>query len=204
MLEHYLSLATRAIFVENMALAFFLGMCSFLAISRKVETSFGLGLAVVFVLTVTTPLNQILNQYLLQEGALSWVPGGEDVDLSFLTYLVLIGTIAAVVQVVEMVIDRYAPALYGSLGVFLPLIAVNCAILGGALFMVRRDYTLGEATVFGFGSGLGFMLAIVALAAVRERLRYSDVPPALRGLGITFITVGLMAIAFMSFSGIQL
>jgi Na+-transporting NADH:ubiquinone oxidoreductase subunit E len=204
MLEHYLSLAAKAIFVENMALAFFLGMCSFLAISRKVETSFGLGLAVVFVLAVTTPLNQLLNDYLLKEGALSWIPGGENVDLSFLTYLVLIGTIAAVVQIVEMVIERFVPALYGSLGVFLPLIAVNCAILGGALFMVNRDYTLGEATVFGFGSGMGFLLAIVALAAVRERLRYSDVPPALRGLGITFITVGLMAIAFMSFSGIQL
>ena len=204
MLEHYLSLATKAIFVENMALAFFLGMCSFLAISRKVETSFGLGLAVVFVLAVTTPLNQLLNDYLLKEGALSWIPGGENVDLSFLTYLVLIGTIAAVVQIVEMVIERFVPALYGSLGVFLPLIAVNCAILGGALFMVNRDYTLGEATVFGFGSGMGFLLAIVALAAVRERLRYSDVPPALRGLGITFITVGLMAIACMSVSGIQL
>jgi Na+-transporting NADH:ubiquinone oxidoreductase subunit E len=204
MLEHYLSLATKAIFVENMALAFFLGMCSFLAISRRVETSFGLGLAVVFVLAVTTPLNQLLNDYLLREGALSWIPGGENVDLSFLTFLVLIGTIAAVVQIVEMVIDRFAPALYGSLGVFLPLIAVNCAILGGSLFMVNRDYTLGEATVFGFGSGVGFLLAIVALAAVRERLRYSDVPPALRGLGITFITVGLMAVAFMSFAGIQL
>jgi Na+-transporting NADH:ubiquinone oxidoreductase subunit E len=204
MLEHYLSLATRAIFVENMALAFFLGMCSFLAISRKVETALGLGLAVVFVLGVTCPLNQFLNQQLLAEGALAWLPGGADVDLSFLTYLVLIGTIAAVVQIVEMVIDRYAPVLYGSLGVFLPLIAVNCAILGGALFMVRRDYTFGEATVFGLGSGIGFALAIVALAAVRERLRYSDVPPPLRGLGITFITVGLMAIAFMSFSGIQL
>jgi Na+-transporting NADH:ubiquinone oxidoreductase subunit E len=204
MLEHYLSLATKAIFVENMALAFFLGMCSFLAVSRKVETAIGLGLAVIFVLTITTPLNQILTVNFLQEGALSWIPGGENVNLSFLSYLVLIGTIAATVQVVEMVIDRFAPALYGSLGVFLPLIAVNCAILGGALFMVQRDYTLGEATVFGLGAGIGWMLAIVALAAVRERMRYSDVPPALRGLGITFITVGLMAIAFMSFSGIQL
>ncbi len=204
MLEHYLSLATKAIFVENMALAFFLGMCSFLAVSRKVETSFGLGLAVVFVLGITTPLNQILYKNLLEEGALSWLPGGESVNLAFLSYLVLIGTIAATVQIVEMVIDRYAPALYGSLGVFLPLIAVNCAILGGALFMVQRDYTLGEAAVFGTGSGMGFALAIVALAAVRERMRYSDVPPPLRGLGITFITVGLMAIAFMSFSGIQL
>ena len=203
-MEHYLSLATKAIFVENMALAFFLGMCSFLAVSRRVETALGLGLAVVFVLGLTAPLNQLLNQYLLEEGALAWLPGGSEVNLSFLTYLVLIGTIAATVQVVEMVIDRYAPALYGSLGVFLPLIAVNCAILGGSLFLVRRDYTLGEAAVFGLGSGIGFALAIVALAAVRERLHYSDVPPALRGLGITFITVGLMAMAFMAFSGIQL
>ena len=204
MLEHYLSLATKAIFVENMALAFFLGMCSFLAVSRKVETAIGLGVAVIFVLGLTTPLNQVLTQYLLEEGALAWIPGGEDVNLSFLSFLVLIGTIAATVQVVEMVIDRYLPALYGSLGVFLPLIAVNCAILGGSLFMVQRDYTLGEATVYGIGSGIGWALAIIALAAVRERMRYSDVPPPLRGLGITFITVGLMAIAFMSFSGIQL
>ena len=204
MLEHYLSLATRAIFVENMALAFFLGMCSFLAVSRKVETAIGLGIAVIFVLGITTPLNQILTKNFLEEGALTWIPGGESINLSFLSYLVLIGTIAASTQVVEMVIDRFAPALYGSLGVFLPLIAVNCAILGGALFMVKRDYTLGEATVFGIGSGIGWLLAIVALAAVRERMRYSDVPPALRGLGITFITVGLMAIAFMSFAGIQL
>ena len=204
MLEHYLSLATKAIFVENMALAFFLGMCSFLAVSRKVETAIGLGLAVIFVLGLTTPLNQILYKNFLEEGALSWLPGGDEVNLSFLSFLVLIGTIAAVTQIVEMVIDRFAPALYGSLGVFLPLIAVNCAILGGALFMVQRDYTLGEATVFGLGSGIGWALAIVALAAVRERLRYNDIPAPLRGLGITFITVGLMAIAFMSFSGIQL
>ncbi len=204
MWEHYLSLATKAIFVENVALAFFLGMCSFLAVSRRVETALGLGLAVVFVLGLTTPLNQFLYHHLLEKGALAWLPGGEDVDLSFLSYLVLIGTIAATVQSVEMVIDRFVPALYGALGVFLPLIAVNCAILGGSLFMVRRNYTLAEATVFGLGSGIGFALAIVALAAVRERLRYSDVPPALRGLGITFITVGLMAMAFMSFSGIQL
>ena len=204
MLEHYLSLATRAIFVENMALAFFLGMCSFLAISRRVETSLGMGLAVIFVLGITCPLNQILYRTLLEEGALSWIPGSENLNLSFLTYLVLIGTIAAVVQIVEMFIDRFSPALYGSLGVFLPLIAVNCAILGGSLFMVRRDYTLGESAVFGVGAGAGFALAIVALAAIRERLRYSDVPPPLRGLGITFITVGLMAIGFMAFSGIQL
>ena len=204
MLEHYLSLATKAIFVENMALAFFLGMCSFLAVSRKVETAIGLGIAVIFVLGLTTPLNQILYKALLEEGALAWIPGGEGVNLSFLTFLILIGTIAATVQIVEMVIDRFAPALYGSLGVFLPLIAVNCAILGGALFMVERDYTLAEATVFGVGSGIGWFLAIVALAAVRERLRFNDIPAPLRGLGITFITVGLMAIAFMSFSGIQL
>ncbi|MCP5056987.1 MAG: NADH:ubiquinone reductase (Na(+)-transporting) subunit E [bacterium] len=204
MLEHYLSLATKAIFVENMALAYFLGMCSFLAVSRKVETAIGLGAAVIFVLGLTMPLNQILVKSFLEEGALSWLPGGENVNLSFLSYLVLIGTIAAMTQIVEMVIDRFAPALYGTLGVFLPLIAVNCAILGGALFMVQRDYTLGEATVFGIGSGIGWALAIVALAAVRERLRYNDVPAPLRGLGITFITVGLMAIAFMSFSGIQL
>jgi Na+-transporting NADH:ubiquinone oxidoreductase subunit E len=199
-LEHYLSLATKAIFVENMALAFFLGMCSFLAVSRKVETAIGLGIAVIFVLGLTTPLNQILYKALLEEGALAWIPGGESVNLSFLSYLVLIGTIAAAVQIVEMFIDRFLPALYGSLGVFLPLIAVNCAILGGSLFMVERDYNLGEATVYG----IGWFLAIVALAAVRERLKFNDIPAPLRGLGITFITVGLMAIAFMSFSGIQL
>lgn len=203
-MEHYLSLATKAIFVDNMALAFFLGMCSFLAVSRRVETAIGLGVAVVFVLGITTPLNQILVENFLEEGALSWIPGGEDINLSFLSYLVLIGTIAASVQIVEMVIDRFMPALYGSLGVFLPLIAVNCAILGGALFMVERDYTLGESAVFGLGAGIGWMLAIVALAAVRERMKYNDIPAPLRGLGITFITVGLMAIAFLSFSGIQL
>lgn len=203
-MEHYLSLAARAIFVENMALAFFLGMCSFLAISRKVETAIGMGAAVVFVLGVTCPLNQFLNDRVLEPGALSWIPGGEEVDLSFLTFLVFIGTIAAVVQVVEMAIDRFSPRLYGALGVFLPLIAVNCAILGGSLFMARRDYDLAEAAVFGAGSGIGFALAIVALAAIRERLHYSDVPPPLRGLGITFIVTGLMAFGFMAFSGIQL
>jgi len=202
--EHYLSLAIKAIFVENMALAFFLGMCSFLAVSRKVETAIGLGFAVIFVLAITTPLNQWLTKNFLEEGALAWIPGAEEVNLSFLSFLVLIGTIAASVQIVEMAIDRYAPALYGSLGVFLPLIAVNCAILGGSLFMVERDYTFAEATIFGLGSGVGWMLAIVALAAVRERLKYNDIPGPLRGLGITFITVGLMAIGFMSFSGIQL
>ncbi len=205
MLEHYLSLAVKAIFVENMALAFFLGMCSFLAVSKKVETAVGLGAAVTFVLTVTTPLNNLLYKYLLAEGALVWInPAWATVDLSFVRFLVFIGSIAATVQVVEMALDRYVPALYAALGVFLPLIAVNCAILGASLFMVERDYSLGESTVFGFGSGVGFWLAIVALAAIREKLIYSDVPPALRGLGITFLITGLMAIAFMAFAGIQL
>ena len=198
-MQDILSLAVKAIFVENMALAFFLGMCSFLAVSKKVETANGLGLAVVFVLAVTCTLNQLLHSWLLKEGVL--IPG---VDLGFLTFLVLIGTIAATVQVVEMALDRYAPGLYAALGVFLPLIAVNCAILGASLFMVERDYNLTEATVFGVGSGIGWWLAIVALAAVREKLKYSNVPPPLRGLGITFIVVGLMSLGFMAFSGIQL
>jgi len=203
MLEHYLSLATKAVFVENIALAYFLGMCSFLAISKKVGTAIGLGGAVIFVLGITVPLNQLLNEYLLKQGALSWL-GLEGINLGFLTYLTLIGVIAAVVQVVEMAIDRFSPELYTSLGVFLPLIAVNCAILGGALFMVNRDYTFGEATVFGLGSGIGWAIAIAALAAIREKLRYSHVPDPLRGLGITFIVVGLMSVGFMAFSGIQL
>jgi Na+-transporting NADH:ubiquinone oxidoreductase subunit E len=186
-----------------MALAFFLGMCSFLACSKKVETALGLGVAVIFVLTVTTPLNQFLNDNLLKEGSLAWM-GLENVDLSFLTFLTLIGTIAASVQIVEMTLDRYVPTLYSALGVFLPLIAVNCAILGASLFMVERDYTLGEATVFGLGSGIGWLLAIVALAAVREKLKYSNVPEPLRGLGVAFILVGLMSLGFMAFSGIQL
>lgn len=203
MLEHYLSLATKAIFVENMALAFFLGMCSFLAVSKKVETAIGLGGAVIFVLGITCPLNQALTESVLKEGSLSWA-GLPTLDLSFLSFLTLIGTIAAMVQIVEMALDRYWPGLYNALGVFLPLIAVNCAILGASLFMVERDYGLGEATVFGVGSGIGWALAIVALAAVREKLRYSNVPAPLRGLGITFIVVGLMSIGFMVFSGIQL
>jgi Na+-transporting NADH:ubiquinone oxidoreductase subunit E len=186
-----------------MALAFFLGMCSFLAVSKKVETAIGLGAAVIFVLAVCTPLNQLLFNGLLREGSLSWL-GFPNVDLSFLTFLTLIGTIAATVQIVEMTLDRLYPALYAALGVFLPLIAVNCAILGGSLFMVERDYTLGEATVFGIGSGIGWALAIIALAAIREKLRYSNVPAPLRGLGVTFIVVGLMAVGFMVFSGIQL
>ncbi len=204
MLEHYLSLATKSIFVENLALAFFLGMCSFLAVSRKVSTAIGLGLAVIFVLGITVPINQLNNVHILKPGSLSWLPGGAAIDLSFLTYLFMIGTIAASVQIVEMAIDRFAPALYNALGVFLPLIAVNCAILGGSLFMVQRDYTLGEATVYGVGSGVGWALAVIALAAIRERMTYSDVPAPLRGLGITFIVVGLMSLGFMAFSGIQL
>jgi len=188
-----------------MALAYFLGMCSFLAVSKKVETAVGLGTAVIFVLAITTPLNQMLINVLLKPGALAWA--GEqyaDIDLSFLSFLAMIGTIAAAVQIVEMTLDRYSPDLYNALGVFLPLIAVNCAILGASLFMQERDYTLGEATVFGAGSGIGWALAVVALAAIREKLRYSNVPGPLRGLGITFITVGLMSVAFMAFAGIQL
>lgn len=205
MLEHYLSLATKAIFVENMALAFFLGMCSFLAVSKKVDTAVGLGAAVTFVLAVTVPLNNLLYNLLLREGALTWISADfATLDLSFLTFLTLIGTIAASVQVVEMTLDKYAPALYSALGVFLPLIAVNCAILGASLFMVERDYNFGESAVFGVGSGIGWALAVIALAAIREKMRYSDVPPQLRGLGITFIVTGLMAIGFMAFAGIQL
>lgn len=204
-MEHYLNLLVRSIFVENMALAFFLGMCSYLACSRKVETALGLGLAVVFVQTLTVPLNNLLLRYLLGEGALGWAsPALAKVNLSFLSFIVFIGTIAAATQVVEMAVDRFVPGLYTTLGVFLPLIAVNCVILGGSLFMQERDYTFGESVVFGFGSGLGFALAIVALAAIRERMKYSNVPAGLRGLGITFVTAGLMSLAFMVFSGIQL
>jgi len=202
-LEHYLSLATKAIFVENMALAFFLGMCSLIAVSKKVETAIGLGMAVIFVLGICTPLNQMLITVLLKPGSLAWA-GLPDVDLGFLSFLTLIGTIAAVTQIVEMALDRFSPELYNALGIFLPLIAVNCAILGASLFTQERDYSLADATVFGFGSGIGWALAIVTLAAVREKLRYNNVPPALRGLPITFITVGLMSITFMAFAGIQL
>lgn len=204
-MEHYLSLLVKAIFVENMALAFFLGMCSFLAVSKRVSTAIGLGVAVVFVLTITVPLNQWILGTFLKPGALAWIsPALKTVDLSFLVFLSFIGTIAAMVQIVEMAIDKYAPALYAALGVFLPLIAVNCAILGASLFMNQRDYTLAESAVFGLGSGVGWLLAIVALAAVREKLRYSNVPGGLRGLGITFMVTGLMAICFMAFAGIQL
>jgi Na+-transporting NADH:ubiquinone oxidoreductase subunit E len=204
-MEHYLNIALRSIFLENMALAFFLGMCSFLACSKKVETAFGLGVAVVFVQALTVPLNNVILNGLLKEGALAWVsPALARVDLSFLAFILFIGTIAAAVQVVEMAVERIAPALYNTLGVFLPLIAVNCVILGGSLFMQERDYALGESIVFGIGSGLGFAIAIVAMAAVREKLAYSNVPAGLRGLGITFVTAGLISIAFMVFSGIQL
>lgn len=203
MLEAYLSLFVKAVFVENMALAFFLGMCTFLAVSKKVDTAFGLGIAVVVVLGITIPLNNLIYQHLLKEGALAWM-GLTGVDLTFVGLISYIGTIAAMVQILEMVLDKFVPSLYNALGIFLPLITVNCAILGGSLFMVERDYNFGESVVFGLGSGVGWALAIVALAGIREKMKYSDVPPALRGLGITFITVGLMSLAFMSFSGIQL
>jgi Na+-transporting NADH:ubiquinone oxidoreductase subunit E len=204
-MEHLLNLGVRSVFLENMALAYFLGMCSFLACSKKVETAIGLGVAVVFVQTLTVPLNNLLLVWLLREGALGWAhPALARVNLSFLSFILFIATIAATVQVVEMAIDRFAPKLYATLGVFLPLIAVNCVILGGSLFMQEREYSFGESVVFGLGSGLGFAIAIVALAAVREKMAYSNVPAGLRGLGITFIAAGLMSLAFMMFSGIQL
>ncbi len=205
MFEDYLNIAVRAVFVENMALTFFLGMCSFLAVSKRVSTAIGLGAAVTFVLTVTVPLNHFINSFLLRPGALGWVHEGLAVqDLSFLRFLTFIGTIAATVQVVEMVLDRHFPVLHAALGVFLPLIAVNCAILGASLLMIERGLTLPESAVFGFGSGLGWALAVIALAGIRERLRYHAIPAALRGLGITFLLTGLMAIGFMAFGGIQL
>lgn len=203
MVEHYLSLFIKSIFIENMALAFFLGMCTFLAVSKKVETAVGLGIAVVVVQAITMPINNLIYNNILKEGALSWA-GLEGVDLTFLGLLTYIGVIASMVQILEMTLDRYVPKLYNSLGIFLPLITVNCAILGGSLLMVERNYTFPESVVFGFGSGIGFALAVIALAGIREKMKYSNVPAGLRGLGITFITVGLMAIAFMLFSGIQL
>ena len=202
-MEHYISLILKAIFVENMALAFFLGMCTFLAISKKIEAAAGLGIAVVVVLTITVPVNNLLYNTILREGALDWA-GLPNVDLSFLGLITYIGVIAALIQIMEMVLDKYMPALYAALGVFLPLITVNCAILGASLFMVERDYTFRESVVYGFGAGVGWALAILALAGIREKLKYSDVPEGLRGLGITFITVGLMSLGFMSFSGISL
>lgn len=205
-MEHYLSLFIRSVFIENMALSFFLGMCTFLAISKKIQTAISLGVAVVFVQTLTVPVNAVLWQYMLKEGGLSWtgIAGIETVDLSFLSLMIYICTIAALVQVIEMACDKYFPALYNALGIYLPLITVNCAVLAGALFMQQRDYNIPESVVFGFGSGLSWALAIVLLAAVREKMKYSDVPPALQGLGITFISAGLMALGFMSFSGVQL
>ena len=202
-MEHYISLFVKAVFVENMALAFFLGMCTFLAISKKVKTSIGLGIAVIVVLTITVPVNNLIYTYLLADGALAWA-GFPNVDLSFLGLISYIGVIAAMVQILEMILDKFFPALYNALGVFLPLITVNCAIMAGALFMVERDYNCGESVVYGMGAGTGWALAIAMLAAIREKLKYSDVPPGLRGLGITFVTVGLMSLGFMSFSGIQL
>ncbi|MDZ7652913.1 MAG: NADH:ubiquinone reductase (Na(+)-transporting) subunit E [Burkholderiaceae bacterium] len=204
-MEHYINLGLRSIFMENLALAYFLGMCSFLACSKKVETAIGLGVAVVFVQVLTVPLNNLLLNHLLAEGALAWIsPQLATVNLSFLSFILFIATIAAAVQVVEMAVERFAPALYNTLGVFLPLIAVNCVILGGSLFMKEREYSFGESVVFGVGSGLGFAIALIALAAIREKLAYSNVPAGLKGLGITFITAGLMSLAFMVFSGIQL
>lgn len=202
-MEYYLSLFVKAVFIENMALVFFLGMCTFIAISKKIETAIGLGVAVVVVLTITVPVNNLIYHFLLAEGALAWA-GLPEVDLSFLGYLSYIGVIAAIVQILEMFLDKYVPALYNALGVFLPLITVNCAILGASLFMVNRNYNFSESMVYGIGSGVGWALAIVLLAGIREKLKYSDVPEGLRGLGITFITVGLMSLGFMSFGGISL
>ncbi len=204
-MENLINIGVRSIFIDNMIFAYFLGMCSFLAISKKVSTAFGLGIAVIFVLTVTVPINWLVQNYILNAGALAWL--GADfagVDLNFLQFIVFISVIAAVVQLTEMAVEKFSPALYGTLGIFLPLIAVNCSILGGALFMVARPYDLVEASVFGFGSGIGWMLAIVALAGVREKMKYSNVPAPLRGLGITFILVGLMSFGFLSFLGFSL
>lgn len=198
-----INLAVKAIFVENILLAYFLGMCSFLAVSKKVTTAVGLGFAVIFVLSITAPVNWLLNEYFLNAGALAWA-GLPEVDLSFLRFIAFIAVIAAMVQLVEMIVEKVSDSLYNSLGIFLPLIAVNCAILGASLFMVEREYSLAEATVFGSSSGIGWMLAIVAMAAIREKLQYSHVPAPLKGLGITMMVTGLMAMAFMSFAGIQL
>jgi len=208
----YINIFIKSIFIDNMVFAYFFGMCSYLAVSKTVNTSLGLGLAVTFVLGITVPVNYLLNQYVLSEGALAWVDGllglenqFATYDLSFLSFIMFIAVIASMVQLVEMIVEKYAPALYSQLGIFLPLIAVNCAILGGSLFMQERDYAnLGEATVFGLGSGIGWLLAIVGIAAIREKIQYSDIPAPLRGLGITFIVTGLMGVAFMSFMGIQL
>jgi Na+-transporting NADH:ubiquinone oxidoreductase subunit E len=201
-MENLVSIGVRSIFVDNMIFAYFLGMCSYLAVSKKVSTAFGLGMAVIFVLGVTIPINWLIQNYILTQGALAWIgPDFANVDLTFLQFIIFIAVIAAMVQLTEMVVEKFSPALYGSLGIFLPLIAVNCAILGGSLFMVGRPYNLAEASVYGLGSGIGWMLAIVALAGVREKMKYSNVPGPLKGLGITFILVGLMSLGFLSFLG---
>lgn len=203
-MEHYLSLFVRSIFIENMALSFFLGMCTFLAVSKKVKTAIGLGIAVIVVLGIAVPVNNLIYSAILKEGALTWLGLSADVDLSFLGFITYIGVIAALVQILEMTLDKYFPPLYNALGIFLPLITVNCAIFGGVSFMVQRDYNFAESVVYGIGSGVGWALAIMALAGLREKMKYSDIPHGLRGLGITFITTGLMALGFMSFSGVQL
>lgn len=204
MFEHFLSMFIKAIFIENLALAFFLGMCTFLAVSKRVETATGLGIAVIVVQTITVPVNNLIYNYVLKEGALSRLGLPPETDLTFLGLISFIGVIAAMVQILEMILDKYFPALYNALGIFLPLITVNCAILGGSLFMVERNYSFVESVTYGLGSGIGWAIAIMALAGIREKMKYSNVPAGLRGLGITFITVGLIALAFMCFSGIQL
>ena len=205
-MEAYLNLFVKSIFIENMIFAYFLGMCSYLAVSKTVKTAVGLGFAVIFVLAITVPINFLLDTYLLRQGALSWLDSSyAELDLSFLSFIMFIAVIASMVQLVEMIIEKFSPSLYGSLGIFLPLIAVNCAILGGSLFMQIKDFSgVSEATVYGFGSGIGWFLAIVAIAAIREKIAYSNVPAPLKGLGITFIITGLMALGFMSFMGIKL
>ncbi len=206
-MQDLVNIFVKSIFIDNMIFAYFLGMCSFLAVSKTVKTATGLGLAVVFVLGITVPVNYLLENFILKRGALEWLLGDQaaTLDLSFLSFIMFIAVIASMVQLVEMVVEKFAPSLYTSLGIFLPLIAVNCAILGGALFMQEREFTsIGEATVFGLGSGIGFFLAIIGIAAIREKIRYSEVPAPLRGIGITFIATGLMAIAFMTFMGIKL
>ncbi|MEN8186582.1 MAG: NADH:ubiquinone reductase (Na(+)-transporting) subunit E [Bacteroidota bacterium] len=205
-MEELGSLFIRSIFIDNMVFAYFLGMCSYLAVSKKVDTAVGMGAAVIFVLIITVPVNYLLDNYILKEGALTWLgPEYANIDLSFLSFILFIAVIASMVQLVEMIVERFAPALYGALGIFLPLIAVNCAILGGSLFMQQKNFSsVGESAIYGLGSGIGWFLAILAIAAIREKIAYSNVPKPLRGLGITFIITGLMAIAFMSFSGIKL
>lgn len=205
-MENYLNLFIRSVFLENMVFAYFIGMCSYLAVSKSVKTATGLGVAVIFVQTITVPVNYLLENYLLKEGALKWLGEGyADIDLSFLSFIMFIAVIAAMVQLVEMIVEKFAPALYISLGIFLPLIAVNCAILAGSLFMQQKEFiNIGEATVYGVGSGTGWFLAIISIAAIREKLRYSNVPAPLRGLGISFIITGLMGLAFMGFMGIKL